>query len=56
MTIKEQIREAEESIERTLDALEKETNVRAFRLTVLSQRGDDASINITPDDKGGRCT
>ena len=56
MTIKEQIREAEESIERTLDALEKETNVRAFRLTVISQLGDDASINITPDNKGGRYT
>jgi hypothetical protein len=56
MTIKEQIREAEESIERTLDALEEETNVRAFRLTVLSQRGDDASINISTDDRGGRYT
>lgn len=54
MTTKEQIREAEESIERTLDDLENDTNIRAFRLTVISQRGDDASITITPDDKGGK--
>lgn len=54
MNIKEQIRETEEAIEQKLDDLEQATGVRAFRIQVLSQRGDDASITITPDDKGGR--
>jgi len=54
MNIKEQIRETEEAIESLLDQLEDATGVRTFRIQVLSQRGDDASITITPDDKGGR--
>ena len=54
MNIKEQIRQTEEAIEDLLDKLEESTGVRAFRIQVLSQRGDDASITITPDDKGGR--
>jgi len=54
MNIKEQIRETEEAIESLLDELEEATDVRAFRIQVLSKRGDDASITITPDDKGGR--
>jgi len=53
-TTKEHIRNAEARIEGILDELETHTNVRAFRLTVLSQRGDNAEITITPDDKGGK--
>jgi hypothetical protein len=54
MNVKSEIRKTEEAIEKLLDKLERNTGIRAFRMQVLSQRGDDASITITPDEKGGR--
>ena len=51
---KQKIREAEEKIENILDALESSCNVRAFRIAIVSTRGEQAEITITPDDKGGR--
>ena len=56
MTTKEAIRQAEEIIENALDELESSHGIRAFRLQVISERGQDAEVTITPDDKGGRYT
>ena len=56
MTTKEAIRHAETKIEQALDELEDSHGIRAFRMQVISERGDNAEITITPDDKGGRYT
>ncbi len=54
MTAKESIRDAETKIEETLNNLEGSQNIRAFRIQVLSERGQKAQVTITPDVAGGR--
>tara|TARA_R110000796_G_scaffold169952_1_gene286786 strand:- start:100 stop:273 length:174 start_codon:yes stop_codon:yes gene_type:complete len=54
ITTKEAIREAESKIEGALNDLEESHGIRAFRMQVISERGQNAEITITPDDKGGR--
>ena len=54
ITIKEAIRKTETKIEGALNDLEESHGIRAFRMQVISERGQTATITITPDDKGGR--
>ena len=52
ITTKEAIRKTETKIEGALNDLEESHGIRAFRMQVISERGQTAEITITPDDKG----
>lgn len=51
---KDEIRKAEEKIEKILDDLHRQHGVRTFRLQIISDRSEDLEVSITPYYKGGR--
>jgi hypothetical protein len=53
MTKKEAIRQAEEEIEDSLNALEWHHDIRAYSVRIISGRGEDFEVLITEDAKGG---
>ena len=53
-TSKEAIHAAEKKIENVLNDLEDSHDIRAFRMQIISERGQNAEVTITPDVTGGR--